>query len=139
MPRFIALVKASPESEAGTLPSTESLEEMTRYNEELAEAGVMLTGEGLHPSSRGVRISYRGSERTVTGGPFAPTEELVAGFWMIRARDLDEAVEWLERAPFREGVVEIRQVLEDEDFGDALTPELREAERRLRERTGQDR
>ncbi len=140
MPRFVALVKASPESEAGVLPSTELLEEMTRYNEELVKAGVMLAGEGLHPSSKGVRINYSGpTSRTVTDGPFAEAKELVAGFWILQARDLAEAVEWLKRAPFQEGEVEIRQIFEDEDFGDALTPELREAEQRQREQAAQNR
>ncbi len=140
MPRFVALVKASPESEAGAVPSTEVLEEMTRYNEELVKAGVMLAGEGLHPSSKGVRINYSGAtSRTITDGPFAEAKELVAGFWILQARDLAEAVEWLKRAPFQEGEVEIRQIFEDEDFGDALTPELREAEQRLREQTAQNR
>lgn len=140
MPRFVALVKASPESEAGELPSTDMLEEMTRYNEELVKAGVMLAGEGLHPSSNGVRINYGGATSpTVTDGPFAEAKELVAGFWIIQARDLAEAVEWLKRAPFQDGEVEIRQVFEDDDFGDALTPELREAEQRLREQAAQNR
>ncbi len=140
MARFVALVKASAESEAGVMPSTDNLEEMIRYNEELAKAGVMLAGEGLHPSSKGVRINYSGREsRTVTDGPFAEAKELVAGFWMIQARDLAEAVEWLKRAPFQEGEVEIRQVFEDDDFGDELTPELRKAEQRLREQTAQNR
>jgi len=140
MPRFVALVKASAESEEGVLPSTENLEEMTRYNEELVKAGVMLAGEGLQPSSDGVRIAYGGpSGRTVTDGPFAETKELVAGFWIIQARDLAEAVEWLKRAPFQDGEVEIRQVFEDEDFGEALTPELREAEQRLREQAAKNR
>lgn len=140
MPRFVALVKASPESESGVLPSTEILEEMTRYNEELVESGVMLAGEGLHPSSKGTRINYSGpTARTVTDGPFAEAKELVAGFWIIQARDLAEAVERLKRAPFQEGEVEIRQIFEEEDFGDALTPELRETEQRLREQAAQNR
>ncbi|HEX2240698.1 MAG TPA: YciI family protein [Actinomycetota bacterium] len=140
MARFVALVKGSPESESGALPKTEELEEMTRYNEELVKAGVMLAGEGLHPSSKGVRISYSASgSPTVTDGPFAEAKELVAGFWIIQARDLAEAVEWLKRAPFQDGEVEIRQIFEDEDFGDAFTPELREAEKRLREQAAQNR
>ena len=140
MPRFVAFVKATPESEAGELPSTEILEEMTRYNEELVKAGVMLAGEGLQPSSKAARIDYRGpTTRTVTDGPFAEAKELVAGFWILQARDLAEAVEWLKRAPFQEGEVEIRQVFEDDDFGEAFTPELREAERRLREQAEQNR
>ena len=140
MPRFVALVKGSPEFESGSLPSTEELEEMTRYNEELVKAGVMLAGEGLHPSSRGVRINYGGpTDRSVTDGPFAEAKELVAGFWILQTRDLAEAVEWLKRAPFRDGEVEIRQVFEEDDFGEAMTPELREAERRMREQTEQNR
>ena len=140
MSRFVALVKASAESEAGTLPSTENLEEMTRYNEELVKAGVMLAGEGLHPSSNGARITYSGaSSRTVTDGPFTEAKELVAGFWILQARDLAEAVEWLKRAPFQDGEVEIRQIFEDDDFGDAMTPELRETEQRLREQAAQNR
>ena len=139
MPRFVALVKASAESEEGVLPSTENLEEMTRYNEGLVKAGIMLAGEGLQPSSNGVRIAYSGSSgRTVTDGPFAETKELVAGFWIIQARDIAEAVEWLKRAPFQGGEVEIRQVFEDEDFGEAFTPELREAEQRLREQAAKN-
>ena len=139
MPRFVALVKASPEAETGALPSTEELQEMTRYNEELAKAGVMLAGEGLHPSSKGVRINYSGpTSRTVTDGPFAEAKELVAGFWILQARDLPEAVEWLKRAPFQEGEVEIRQIFEEDEFGDAMTPELREAEQRLRQQTEQN-
>jgi len=138
MARFVALVKASPESEGGAMPSTEELAEMTRYNEELVKSGVMLAGEGLHPSTKGVRINYGGSTPTVTDGPFAETKELVAGFWIIQARDLAEAVEWLKRAPFQDGEVEIRQVFEEEDFGDEFTPELRQAEQRIREQAAQN-
>ena len=131
--RFMVLVKASEESEAGEMPSTELLAEMSKYNEELANAGVMLAGEGLQPSSKGVRIAY--PERKVIDGPFSETKELLAGFWLIQTKSLDEAIEWVKRAPFEEGEVEIRQVFETEDFGDELTPELREQEERLRAQT----
>jgi hypothetical protein len=130
--RFMILVKADKDSEAGVLPSTELLAEMGKYNEELAKAGVMLAGEGLHPSSKGARVRFSGSKRTVVDGPFAESKELVAGFWLIQVKSKEEAIEWLKRAPFRDGEVEIRQVFEAEDFGPALTPELREQEERLR-------
>ena len=130
--RFMVLVKANADSEAGVLPTTEQFEEMGRYNEELVKAGVMLAGEGLHPSSRGVRIRFDGKKRTVIDGPFTETKELVAGFWLIQVRSREEAIEWVKRAPFEEGEVEIRQVFEADDFGEALTPELREREERLR-------
>jgi hypothetical protein len=133
--RFMIVVKASPESEAGVLPSEEILREMGKYNEELVKAGVMLAGEGLHPSSKGVRIRYSGDQRTVIDGPFAETKELIAGFWLVQVRSKEEAVEWAKRAPFREGEVEIRQVFETEDFAPSdPTGELREAEERLRAR-----
>jgi len=128
----MVLVKANPESEAGEMPSEESLSQMTDFNEELVKAGVMLAGEGLHPSSKGARVAFSGSERKVVDGPFAGTKELVAGYWLWQVKSLDEAVEWLKRAPFQEGEVEIRPVLENEDFGDELTPELREREAQLR-------
>ena len=128
--RFMVLVKASEESEAGALPSQEMLAEMGKYNEELANAGVMLAGEGLHPSSRGVRIRF--PERKVIDGPFAETKELIAGFWLIQAKSLDEAIEWVKRAPMEETELEIRPVFEADDFGDEFTPELREQEERLR-------
>jgi hypothetical protein len=130
--RVMVLVKASPESEAGEMPSEELLSEMTDFNEELVKAGVMLAGEGLHPSSKGVRVAFSGSEPKVIDGPFAETKELVAGYWVWQVKSLDEAVEWLKRAPFQEGEVEIRPVFEDDDFGDEFTPELREREARLR-------
>ena len=133
--RFMVIVKANPESEAGVLPSTEILSEMTKFNEELAKAGVMLAGEGLQPSSKGARIRFEGKKRTVIDGPFTETKELIAGFWLWQVRSRDEAIEWLKRAPFQEGEVELRQVFEAEDFGEKLTPELREREERLRERT----
>ncbi len=130
--RVMVLVKASPESEAGEMPSEEVLSEMTDFNEELVKAGVMLAGEGLHPSSKGARVAFSGTERKVLDGPFAETKELVAGYWVWQVKSLDEAVEWLKRAPFQEGEVEIRPVLEDDDFGDEFTPELREREAQLR-------
>ena len=131
--RFMVLVKASPESEAGVMPSEEMLAEMGRYNEELAKAGVMLAGEGLHPSSKGARVRFSGSERTVIDGPFTEAKELIAGFWLIQAKSKDEAIEWVKRAPMQDTELEIRQVFEDEDFGEEFTPELREQEQRLRE------
>lgn len=137
--RFMIIVKASPETEAGVLPSTEILAAMGTYNEELVKAGVMLAGEGLHPTSKGKRVRFEGSKRTVIDGPFAETKELVAGFWLWQCRSWDEAVEWLKRAPFDGGAeVEIRQVFEQEDFGEAFTPELREQERRLGEQIKQN-
>ena len=137
MPRFIAMVRATERSEAGQMPSQAELEAMGRYNEELVKNGVMLAGEGLHPSSRGARVQFSADgKRKVVDGPFAEAKELVAGFWILQARSLDEAVEWIKRAPNpfpgETGEVEIRQVFEAEDFGDALTPELREQEERLR-------
>jgi hypothetical protein len=133
--RVIVLVKASPESEAGEMPSEEELSEMTDFNEELVKAGVMLAGEGLHPSSKGVRVAFSGTERKVIDGPFAETKELVAGYWVWQVKSLDEAVEWLKRAPFQEGEVEIRRVFEDDDFGEEFTPELREREAQIRAQT----
>jgi hypothetical protein len=130
--RFMMLVKASKESEAGVLPSREELAEMGKYNEELARAGVMLAGEGLHPSSKGARVRFSGGKTTVIDGPFAETKELIAGYWLIQARSKEEAIEWARRVPFREGEIEIRQVFEAEDFGEAFTPELRAQEERLR-------
>ena len=130
--RVLVLVKANADSEAGKLPTRELLEEMGRFNEELVKAGVMLAGEGLHPSSRGARVAFDGASRSVARGPFAGTKDLVAGFWMWQVRSLDEAIEWLKRAPFREGEVELRPVLEADDFGVELTPEAREREERLR-------
>ena len=132
--RFMVIVKANPESEAGVLPNTEILSEMTKFNEELVKAGVMLAGEGLQPSSKGARVRFEGKKRTVIDGPFAETKELIAGFWIWQVRSRDEALEWLKRAPFQEGDVELRQIFEAEDFGKELTPELREREERLRTR-----
>jgi hypothetical protein len=131
--RFMVIVKANKDSEAGVMPSTELLTAMGKFNEEMVKAGVMLAGEGLHPSSNGARIKYSGKNRTVTTGPFAATNELVAGFWLIQVKSRDEAIEWMKRAPFDGGSeIEIRQVFDTEDFGEALTPELREQEQRLR-------
>jgi hypothetical protein len=131
--RFMIIVKASPESEAGVLPTAEELGEMGRFNEELVRAGVMLAGEGLQPSSKGARVRFDGADRSVIDGPFAETKELVAGFWLIQAKSKDEAIEWIKRVPFREGEIEIRQVFETEDFAPSdPTGELREAEERLR-------
>jgi hypothetical protein len=132
--RFMVIVKASPESESGVLPSAEMLAEMGKYNEELVKAGVMLAGEGLKDSSHGARVRFNGSKRRVVDGPFAETKELVAGFWLWQCRSRDEAIEWLKRAPFQEGEVEIREVFETEDFAPVdPTGELREQENRLRE------
>ena len=132
--RVMVIVKASAESEAGVLPSTEMLAAMGKYNEELVKAGVMLAGEGLQASSKGKRIRFEGSKKTVVDGPFAETKELIAGFWLWQVRSMDEAVEWLKRAPFEPGdEVEIRQVFEAEDFGENFTPELREQERKIAE------
>lgn len=136
--RAMILVKATKDSEAGILPSTELLEAMGRYNEDLVNAGVMLAGEGLHPSSRGMRVIFDGPDRTVIDGPFAQTEELVAGFWLWEVKDLEDAVQWVKRCPnpmLTTSEIEIRPVFEAADFGDALTPELAEQEERLRERT----
>jgi hypothetical protein len=134
--RFMVIMKANEESEAGNLPSEEVLEAMGRYNEELVNAGVMLAGEGLHPSAKGVRIRFSGGKTSVIDGPFAETKELVAGFWLIQARSKEEAIEWVQRIPAEGGPdfeVEIRQVFEAEDFGEEFTPELRAQEDRLRE------
>jgi PhnB protein len=131
--RFMVIVKASKDSEAGVMPATDLLAAMGKYNEELVKAGVMLAGEGLHPSAKGLRIRFSGRQRTVTDGPFAETKELIAGFWLWQVRSREEAIEWLRRAPFDGGAeVELRPVFEAEDFGAALTPELREQEERLR-------
>jgi hypothetical protein len=130
--RFMVLVKADKDSEAGVLPDQQLLAEMGKFNEELAKAGVMLAGEGLQASSKGARVRFAGNKRTVIDGPFSETKELVAGFWLWQVRSKEEAIEWLKRAPFREGEVEIRQVFEAEDFGADFTPELREQEERIR-------
>jgi hypothetical protein len=131
--RFMVIVKASKDSEAGILPDEKILSEMAKFNEEMVKAGVMLAGEGLQASSKGARIRFDGAKRTVTDGPFAETKELVAGFWLIQVRSKEEAIEWIKRAPFEEGEVEIRQVFELEDFG---TGEAVERHKRLREKVG---
>jgi hypothetical protein len=137
--RFMVLVKASEESEAGVMPSEEDLADMGKFNEELVKAGVMLAGEGLHPTSRGARIRFSGDERTVIDGPFAETKELLAGYWVIQTRDRDEAIEWMKRAPFDGGTeIEVRQVFEEDDFGEEFTPELREQEERIRAQAEQN-
>ena len=133
--RFMIIVKANEDSEAGVLPDEKILAEMGKYNEELVKAGVMLAGEGLHPSSKGARVKFSGPKRTVIDGPFAETKELVAGFWIIQVKSKEEAIEWVKRCPNPmegESEIEIRQVFDADDFGDALTPELREQEERLR-------
>jgi hypothetical protein len=134
----MVLIKATEQSEAGEMPSQELLEQMTAFNEELVKQGVMLAGEGLHPSSRGARVEFAGSERRVIDGPFAETKELLAGFWLWQVKSMDEALEWVRRIPNptgEHGVVEIRPVFESDDFGEELTPELREREERLRAHT----
>ena len=130
--RFVVLVKANEQSEAGVMPTEQELADMGSFNEELVKAGVMLAGEGLHPSSKGARIHYSGRSQEVIDGPFAEAKELVAGFWILQARNQDEVIDWLKRAPFADGQVEIRQIFEAEDFGEAMTPELREAQDRMR-------
>jgi hypothetical protein len=131
--RFMIIVKASKDSEAGVLPDQKILAEMGKYNEELAKAGVMLAGEGLQPSSKGKRVRFSGSQRTVIDGPFAEAKELIAGFWLFQTKSLEEAIEWVKRAPFDGGTeIEIRQVFEAEDFGPEFTPELRRQEEAIR-------
>ena len=130
--RFMVIVKANKDSEAGVLPTKEILEKMGNFNEELVKAGVMLAMEGLQASSKGARVKFAGGKTTVIDGPFAETKELIAGYWMWQVKSLDEAIEWLKRAPFEDTEVEIRQVFEAADFGDDFTPELREQEERVR-------
>lgn len=133
--RFMVIVKANKETEAGVLPTEKELSEMTKYNEELVKAGIMLAGEGLHPSSNGARVRFNGSQRTVIDGPFTESKELIAGFWLWQVHSRQEAIEWLKKAPFDGGTeVEIRQVFEADDFGENLTPELRQKEEELRKR-----
>jgi len=134
--RFMVIVKANKDSEDGVLPNEKELTEMGKFNEELAKAGVMLAGEGLQSSAKGARVRFDGKKRTVVDGPFAETKELVAGFWLWQVKSKEEAIEWLKRAPFQEGEVEIRQVFENEDFGDALTPEVAALEDRVRKQGG---
>lgn len=129
--RFVVLVKANEQTEAGVMPTEQELAEMGRFNQELVDAGLMLAGEGLRPSSKGARIDYSGGAPRVIDGPFAEAKELVAGFWILQMRNQDEAIEWLKRAPFSGGQVEIRQIAEADDFGEAFTPELREAQDRI--------
>ena len=131
--RVMVIVKASKESEAGVLPTPEEFSAMGRFNEELAKAGIMLEGDGLHPTSKGKRVRFEGGKRTVIDGPFAETKELIAGYWIWRVQSMDEAVSWLKKAPFDGGTeIEIRQIFESEDFGAELTPELRAREEALR-------
>jgi hypothetical protein len=135
--KVMVFVKANEDTEAGKLPSRELIEEMTAYNEKLVEAGVMLAGEGLHPSSRGARVHFDGESRTVSDGPFAETKELVAGYWLWQVESLDEAIEWARKCPNptgAKGQLEIRPIFEADDFGEAFTPELREREERMRAR-----
>jgi hypothetical protein len=130
--RFMVMIKSDETTEAGILPDENILTEMGEYNEELVKAGVLLAAEGLHPSSKGARVRFSGSQRTVIDGPFAEAKELIAGFWLVQAKSLEEAIEWVKRVPARDAVIEIRQVFEVDDFGPALTPELRQTEERLR-------
>jgi hypothetical protein len=134
--RFMVIVKATKDSEAGVMPTEQLLAEMGQYNEELVKAGVMLAGEGLHPSSKGKRVHFSGKDRTVIDGPFAETKELIAGFWLFQCRSLEECIEWVKRCPNpmnEESDIEIRQIFEAEDFGAEFTPELREQEDRIRQ------
>ncbi len=138
--RVMVLIKANSDTEANVMPSEELLTEMGKYNEALAKAGVMLAGEGLHPTSKGKRVRFSGTQRTVIDGPFAETKELIAGFWLWQVKSMEEAVEWIKRCPNptgAESIVELRPVFEADDFGAELTPELRAQEERLRERTAQ--
>ncbi len=136
--RFMVIVKANEDSEAGVMPDRKILEEMGKFNEELAKAGVLLAADGLHPSSKGARVRFSGDKRTVIDGPFAETKELIAGFWIWKVKSKHDAIEWLKRAPFDGGTeVELRQVFEADDFGEEFTPELRAREARLREQLGQ--
>jgi hypothetical protein len=134
--RFMAIVKATKDSEAGVLPEEKLLAEMGKFNEELVKAGVMLAGEGLHPSSKGARVRFSGAKRTVIDGPFAETKELIAGFWLLQVKSKEEAIDWIKRcpnpSPGTESEIEIRQVFEADDFGAEFTPELRDQEERLR-------
>jgi len=135
VPRFMVMVKATESSENGVMPSTEMLAAMGAYNEELVKAGVMLAGDGLHPSSRGARVRFSGDKRSVIDGPFAETKELVAGFWIFEVKSLEEAIEWVKRCPNpmpEESEIEIRRIFDEDEFGEALTPELREQAERLR-------
>jgi hypothetical protein len=138
--RFMVIVRSNPDAEAGAMPDEKILTEMGKYNEELVKAGVLLAGEGLHPSAKGARVRFSGTRRTVIDGPFTETKELIAGFWLFQVRSLAEAIEWVKRAPNpfpgRESEIEIRQVFEATDFGEALSPQLREQEEQMRARSG---
>jgi hypothetical protein len=139
--RFLVMVKANADSEAGVMPSEELITEMTRFNEELVNAGVLLAADGLHPSSRGARVKFSGNKRTVVDGPFAETKELIAGYWVIQAKSKEEVVEWMKRCPNptgADGEIEIRQIFEADDFGEALTPELRDREERVSRQIAQN-
>jgi len=136
--RYMVIVKATKDSEAGILPTADMLNEMGKFNAELVKAGVMLAGEGLSPSSQGTRIRFKGKEKTVIDGPFAETKELVSGFWILQVRSKEEAIEWIKRAPFSEDAeVEIRRISEPEDFGEAFTPQARAEEEKLRQKMGE--
>ncbi|MEB3213399.1 MAG: YciI family protein [Leptolyngbyaceae bacterium] len=130
--KVMVLVKANEDSEAGVMPSEKEFAEMGQFNEELVKAGVMLAGEGLHPTSKGVRVQFSGSDRTVIDGPFSETKELVGGYWIWQVKSMEEAIAWIKHSPFRDGEVELRPIYADEDFGETFTPELREQEERLR-------
>ncbi len=132
--RYMMMVRADERMEAGVLPTEQELAEMIQYNDELVKAGILLAGDGLHPSSRGARVRFTGGKPIVVDGPFAETKELIAGFWIIQVRSREEAIEWARRVPFREGEIELRQVFEADDFGEAFTPELRAQEERQRAR-----
>jgi len=134
--RFMMMVRSDRQTEGGEMPTEQELTAMTEYNEELGRAGVLLAGEGLHPSSSGVRVRFSGGKATVVNGPFPDPGELIAGFWIIRVNTREEAVDWARRVPFTDGEIELRQIFEADDFGDQFTPELREREERLREQTG---
>ena len=139
--RFMVMVKATKDSEAGVMPTEQEFAAMGKFNEELVKAGVMQAGEGLHPSSKGARVRFSGKDRTVIDGPFAETKELVAGFWLWKCASLQEAIDWVKRCPNpmrTDSEIEIRQIYEAEDFGDALTPELREQEQKLRAKAGKN-
>ncbi len=130
--KFIVFVHGNADTENGVMPTEAELAEMTEFNEQLVAAGVMLDGEGLHPTSRGARVAYDGDNVSITDGPFTESKEIVAGFWMLQAKSLDEVKEWMRKAPFKEGQIEIRQVFDPEDFGEAFTPELQEREQAMR-------
>jgi hypothetical protein len=139
--RFMVMVKATKESEAGKMPSRQLIEEMMKFNEELVNAGMMVAGDGLHPSSKGARVHFSGKKRTVVDGPFPETKELVAGFWILKAKSKEEVVEWIKRCPNpmeSDSDIEIRQIFETEDFGDEVTPELKAQEARLRQKAGKN-